>query len=119
MFDFLMMGFNYDVRAVARFENEESGLVVDTCAVSDSEDLFETGVLHPDYNDGKRVIVETYETKELAQKGHENWVALMTAKDLPEKLFDVSSAGIKLLSEAFGADYSEGYEKNVKGDPML
>lgn len=63
LFDF-MMAAPYEQRKVARFEKD--GFMVDTAAVNDSEHPFETAVEHPNYNDGKMVIVEEYDSKEEA-----------------------------------------------------
>lgn len=100
LFDFLSMADNYESRKVARFEGE-NGLVVDTVAVIDSDQPYETAVMHPDYNGGKLVIVEMYDTATDAQFGHDRWVARMTADPLPESLRDVSSAEVAALCDTF------------------
>jgi transposase len=101
MFDFLTMA-PYEQRKVANFTQGE--LTVDTCAVSDSRQPYETAVCHPKYNDGRWVIVEMYDTKEQAQKGHERWVKTMTAPELPAMLKDVSTAGIAEFCDDLGGD---------------
>jgi hypothetical protein len=98
MFGFLSMMDNYEDRKVANYSDEKSGLIVDTCAVTDSDEPFETGICHPNYNDGKWVIVEMYSSKEKAQEGHEKWVKIMTAKKLPANLKDVSTCELVKLS---------------------
>lgn len=80
---------NYEERKVANYAEGE--LIVDTCAVSDSDQPYETGILHPSYNDGKWVIVELYNSVEEATAGHLRWVKIMTAKELPKVLEDVST----------------------------
>lgn len=102
MFDFFSMVGNYEQRAVARFE--EGHLIIDTCAVTDSTQPYETGVCHPAYNDGAWVIVELYDTKEEAQVGHDKWIKTMAADELPDSLRDVSSAGIAELCDVFVPD---------------
>lgn len=109
LFGFFSMANNYDQRAVARHEGD--GLLVDTYRVSDSAHDYETAVSHPAYNDGDWVIVEVYNNEQAARLGHDKWVKVMTATKLPDRLFDVSSAAIKGLAGALGADYSEGYTR--------
>jgi hypothetical protein len=79
------MMFNYEERAVAHYES--GVLAVDTCSVSDGEKEFETAVMHPSYL-SNWIIVEAYDTKEDAEKGHEKWVNIMMAEELPDKLVD-------------------------------
>jgi len=91
----------YEERKVDRFEKDK--LIVDTCAASDSEKPYETGISHPLYKEGKWVIVEEYDTKEEAKKGHKKWVKIMTAENLPEYIEDVSSAEVaKLRNTIYG-----------------
>ena len=95
MFNFLMM----NPVPVARFELPDvfgrAGLIVDTCGgINDSDHTYETAIAHPDYNDGKWIIVEEYHTKEDAQIGHEKWVKAMTADSLPAQIRDVSTTTI-------------------------
>jgi len=99
MFDFFNMMFDQEQRRVAHFKKGE--LIVDTCAVTDSKQPYETGVQHPKYNNGLWVIVEMYNTKKQASAGHKRWVEIMTAKKLPEKIKDVSTASIALLNDVF------------------
>jgi len=102
MLNFINMANNYEERKVENFEGE-GGLIVDTCAVTDSDSPYETGISHPLYNDGEWVIVEMYSSEETAIEGHKKWVNLMTAKTLPAELKDVSTAGIvKLMSTITG-----------------
>jgi len=86
-----MMNPAYELRRIGRHEDSETKLFVSTVK---SHDLpgYETAVAHPDYNNGKIVIVEEYETKQQAKEGHERWLAKMTSPELPEYLQDVSSS---------------------------
>lgn len=102
MFDFFGMADNYDERVVARYEN--GALIVDTCSVTDGSHPYETGISHPRYNNGKWVIVEAYDTKTDAKKGHEEWVKKMTAPKLPPSLSDCGNAGISQLFLAVGGE---------------
>lgn len=72
-------------------------LIVDTAEVSDGSRPYETGVSHPEYNEGKWVIVEAYHTWDAAMKGHEKWVATMTSEDLPTSLKDCLNGEISQL----------------------
>ena len=83
---------DFNNRKERKVDNYTDGeLIVDTCAVSDSDKPFETGIIHPSYADGKWIIVELYDTKEEALAGHVRWVKTMTAKELPRVLEDVST----------------------------
>jgi hypothetical protein len=102
MFGFLNMMDNYEQRKVARFE--ESGLIIDTAAVTDSSQPYETGIKHPKYRGGNWIIVELYGSKSVAEAGHEKWVKTMTAKELPKSLKDVSTCDIIQLGSVLGMD---------------
>lgn len=103
MFEFLNDFGNYDERKVDHTELE-GGAQIDTARVSDGRQPFETAVSHPDYNDDKWVIVEAYDTKEDAQKGHDRWVKTMGTDPLPTELKDCSNANISGFVEALGGD---------------
>jgi hypothetical protein len=103
-----MMG-NYENRVVDRYEG--NGMVVDTAAVTDGKQPYETGLAHPEYNKGNYVIVEAYDTKEEAKKGHAKWVKKMTAKSLPKSLIDCQNAAISQLCAEMGAKMEFPREK--------
>jgi len=103
LFGFMDMADNYDERAVAR--HEANGLIVDTCLVTDSEKPYETGISHKGYNGGSYVIAEMYNTEEEAQQGHDKWVKIMTADELPKELEDVSSATVAALCDLGGESW--------------
>ena len=101
MFSFFGDIDNYEERKVA---NDVVGdAVIDTAAVSDGARPYETGVQHPEYNNGKWVIVEAYDTKAEAQAGHDRWVQIFGGV-LPESLVDCGNSGISQLGEMFGMD---------------
>jgi len=64
MFDFLNMYSTYESRKVARWEDPNSSTIVDTTSVTDGKQPYETAVCNNDYNDGKWVIVQAYDTVE-------------------------------------------------------
>lgn len=72
--------------------------------MNDAAKPYETAVEHRDYNSGKMVIVETYDTKGEAAEGHARWVATMTTDVLPDKLVDRGLAGIAELYDALSGD---------------
>lgn len=103
MFDFFNDFFNYEDRKIDRFENED--LTVDTCSVSDGEYPYETAIQHVQYNDNKWVVVQSYNTKEEAQTGHDEWVKLMTSDNLPDYLRDCGNSGVsQLLDNLIGEE---------------
>lgn len=99
MFNFFEDMGNYSDRKVGR-DNFDWGFV-STAKVSDGRKPYETAVEHKEYNDGDMVIVDCYDTKEEAEKGHAKWVANMTDKTLPEKLVDCANAEIAQLCNQF------------------
>ena len=107
--DFLDMANNHEERKVARYEEEE--LIIDTCQVTDSDQPYETGISHPNYNNGDWIIVELYNTKEEAQEGHNKWVKTMTNKKLPNTLTDMSSSTISKLHRRINETTLNQYPK--------
>lgn len=92
MFGFFDMVGNYEIRKVA---NDTIGdAEIDTCSVTDGALRYETGITHPDYNEGGWIIVEAYPTRDKAVAGHARWVKKMSAKRLPKVLTDCQNAGI-------------------------
>lgn len=104
MFDFLDMAGTHEDMAIGRYES--GGGIVDTCAVDDADQPYETGIYHNSYNEGDWVIVQLYDTKEEALEGHRKWVGIMTYAELPENLLDVSTTSTtKFLDELGGASW--------------
>lgn len=103
LFDFLGMMNNYEERKVAHYEKDK--VTIDTCAVNDADQPYETAVAHSSYNDANLVIVELYDTKEEAKRGHKKWVKKMTAKNLPKILIDVSSSEVAKLVDCTNANW--------------
>ena len=114
MFDFLMDMGNHDERKVARWPDSPEEWVVDTCRVSDSQCPFETAIKHEKYNGGEMVIIEEYDDKESAQVGHDKWVKIMSADELPESLVDVSTCGIAQLCDVFDSDFRQNEKKDTE-----
>jgi len=100
MFDFLKDVGTYQDRKIDRFEKDK--LIVDTAKVSDGKQPYETGISHPEYNGGSWVIVDMYPTVDLAKHGHNHWVEVMTAENLPDKLVDCGNAELAQLMIALG-----------------
>ena len=109
MFDFFSMAFDRESRKVAT--TEIGGAVIDTCAVTDSARPFETGIQHPEYNGGKWVIVELYDTKGEAELGHKKWVELFSGNKLPPRLVDRNECSLQDLAKAMGHDLRGVYER--------
>jgi hypothetical protein len=99
--DFLGLGNlgNYVSRKVARKEFDWG--FVSTCYATDTK-LFETAISHNKYNEGKLVIVQTYQTKQEAERGHDEWLAKIITD--PPKLVDVSGAGLANLIDLLSDD---------------
>lgn len=90
IFNFIDAAQTYEQRVVAYFN--DGALHVSTVGVNDGNLPFETGVAHPEYNDGAWVIVAAYRTREDAAEGHKVWVKAMTEGELPDALVDVANS---------------------------
>lgn len=99
MFDFFLMEETYEERKIRRYENKN--LIISTAIVIDSPAFAETAISHKQYNNGNWIVVENYENKKEAIKGHEKWKKKMTSKILPKNLTDISRAEIKQLCDVF------------------
>ena len=95
MLNFLKCIIDQEAREVARFSKKD--LTIDTCEVIDGEKPFETAISHPDYNNGRWIIVEAYYHKDAAKIGHAAWVKIMTHDELPGSLSDCQNCGISKL----------------------
>lgn len=98
----LEMFGDYERRKVGRFDAEWG--FVSTAFVTDADKPYETAVKHRDYNYGKIVIVEAYDTKEQAEAGHAQWISTMTTQPLPDFLVDKGESGISQLCDSFSED---------------
>lgn len=107
MFSFLDMMGNYENRRVDRYTSDD--LIVSTAEVNDGSRPYETAVKHPLYNDNKFIVVEAYDDKNDAQKGHDKWVKIMTSDKLPPMLEDCTSAAIGQFCKDVGGEFI--YEK--------
>jgi len=96
----LCMENTYDARKVGRWQKGKR--FVSTCSVTDGAKPYETAFAHPNYNDGDMVIVESYNTRKQAEKGHEKWVKVMTKGPLPKVLNDCANAEVAQFLKAVG-----------------
>ena len=84
---FSMMG-NYDERVVARFDSDEFS--IDTAYVTDRAHPYETAIAHTKFHAGDWIILGWRDTKEEAQKFHNEMVAYYTCHgDAVQKIEDV------------------------------
>lgn len=104
MFSFLSMSNinNYSKRKIDRYGDDI--LIVDTCAVDDGEQPYETAVAHPFYNNGLYIIVEAYSSAKEAQEGHDRWLQKMQADPLPERLIDCCNSMIQFFRASRGGN---------------
>ncbi len=89
-----MQGTYEDRKVVEPYRDEGKKHFVSTCSVTDGVLEFETAIAHPEFNDGKLVIVEAYDSREKAEIGHADWIDKVTNDKLPDPLRDVDNAGI-------------------------
>ena len=110
LFDFLLED-DYEDRKIERYDDDE--LFVSTCRVSDSERPYETAVSTPEYNKGKIVIVEMYDTEQEAREGHHKWLEAMK-NNPPNALTNVSSCGSSEWIKKLGGTIA--FERGRKHD---
>lgn len=88
MFDVLSMIGNYSERKLDRFETDL--FTIDTALVTDRELPYETAIAHKDFRDGAWIILGWRQTKEEAQKFHDEMVAYYTCHgETVQKIEDV------------------------------
>ena len=104
IFDFMKDINDYESRKVGRWEEGEK--MVSTVIVSDGAKPFETAISHPGYNNGKWIIVASYDDLEAAKVGHEKWVKMVIEDCLPNKLVDVHNSWISQMMD------DEEFERN-------
>lgn len=105
---------SYEERLVDLYQEVvgDSGVLkVSTVRVSDGDKPFETGIAHPDYNNGDWVIVEAYDSRYFAEEGHNRWVRTMTNKPLPRVLEDCGNSTISWILGLVGGVMA--YERRV------
>ena len=94
---FLMAG-NYENRAIDRFENDN--FVIDTCYVTDREPPYETAIKHKDFYNNNWIVLGWSETREKAQKYHNEMVDYYLSND------------VDIIIDAFtGISYYKGGDK--------
>ncbi|MDY6893925.1 MAG: hypothetical protein SVO01_00680 [Thermotogota bacterium] len=82
------------------YKNNE--LFVSTIQVFDGSQPYETAISHMDYNDGKWIIVQAYDTLKEAKKGHDQWIEKMTSSKLPKELTDCCNSYISQYGKSLG-----------------
>lgn len=101
MFGFLDMMGNYESRKVNRYEGKDcegNSMTLDTCMVTDSVQPYETALQHPFYNNGSWVILESYDTKEESEFGHNKWFnVFVNVNRLPETIKDHITGGFEMI----------------------
>lgn len=119
MFSFLFGLKDYECRKIDRYEDEN--MIIDTCSCPDGDQPFETAIVHPEYDNGRPIIVEAYESKKEAQAGHNRWVQMMTSQDLPTLLKYHSNSFISKQDEASGAqmEFPHASSKRQKDDDKI
>ncbi len=102
LFAFFSDAKNYQDRMVDRYQ--KGNLFISTAAVSDGQKPYETAICHPKYNHNKHVIVESYNTSEEAQVGHNKWLKTMLANNLPNCLADCCNATVSQIIQKLEGD---------------
>lgn len=86
--DVLSMKGSYEERKVNN--TIVNGLTIDTARVNDNVRPYETAVHHDEFYDVVWSVVEEYDTKEEAEKGHDKWVKHFQ-DSLPDFIEDIST----------------------------
>lgn len=111
MSNFFGMIENYEDRKVGRWQKGD--VFVSTAAVNDSSFPYETAIAHPDYNNGKLIIVENHSSLKDAKTGFKKWVKKMSAKKHPATITDVGGAEINQVLISLQGGYST-FKKKTK-----
>lgn len=83
---FNMMG-THEARLVGNVETDM--YTIDTCEVYDCQETpYETAIAHKEFKGGDWIIVEQYEDREEAEKGHAKWIKIMEESE-PLQLMDI------------------------------
>lgn len=70
---------------------------ISTAAIDGGKTLFETAIVHPDYNNRIEVIIAGYDTKKDAIKGHKHWKDVM--KNPPDLLTDIANSKLQSVAD--------------------
>ena len=88
MLDFLNMIGTYESRKVDNFKTDL--FTIDTALAADRELPYETAIAHKDFRNGEWIILGWRQTKEEAQKFHDEMVAYYTCHgETVQKIEDV------------------------------
>lgn len=115
MFGFLADAGNYADRKVDQWISDDNKRMVSTARVSDGAKPFETAFEHPDYDEGKMVIVEAYDTREAAMEGHGRWLKVMIDGPLPDELVDCCNSEVSQIIASMNDDGRLAHKRIPKG----
>lgn len=76
----------YKNNNIERIVYKSDEFFIDTCLPTDTG-YWETGISSKNFNDGRWIIVDEYESKKKAESGHKKWIEFMTTS--PKKLTDI------------------------------
>jgi len=79
---------NYELRKIAKWQNNMCSCTVSTARVPDGNNPIETCIFDEDYNDGNGIVVESYADVQSALHGHNRWVEQMSSARKPTVLTD-------------------------------
>lgn len=82
---------NYNERKVGN--DRINGIRVSTAMVTDGAKPFETAIVHPEYDNGEMIIIQSYLTLEDAKKGHSEWLKKAKNDKMPDPLIDCNNSG--------------------------
>lgn len=68
------------VRSVAKFQGSSGDILVSTFY---GENVYQTAVKHPDYDETDLVLAQEYESEDKAREGHNFWVQAVLTNSLP------------------------------------
>lgn len=65
--------------------------------------IWETAISHPKYNNGKWIVVEEYSGERNAKTGHDKWVHLLETDTLPSEVEDIGGGIIGEICNILGS----------------
>ncbi|KKM82082.1 hypothetical protein LCGC14_1323220 [marine sediment metagenome] len=94
---------------------ETKNIYIITFSLWDSDKpYYETNIKHINYNNGHPIVLETYNTRIDATKGHSKWIKKITKEDPPSELWDVGKGRYSKRLYGKIKKINKIYRKNIE-----